>query len=212
MSPITTSWSIRTAAAGDGASVGDLAAVALGCTDPDPGKGLPAQIDAHGGYVEVPHGTGTCRVAADDKGVVGMVYTAPPVSWIEAHPAAVQPLLARYFTKVELLAVREEQREQGVGGALISAVETAERDRGAHLLFANVDLRDRKILVWYRRRGYTIAAPSEPIILTSSRGPLSLVDTGDGYLLAAKAIQPGCRLTRAQVGQETCLFVEQKRG
>ncbi|MFI2616655.1 GNAT family N-acetyltransferase [Streptomyces sp. NPDC018584] len=209
MSLTTATWAIRTAAPGDGASVATLAALALNTDAPDPQKGLPAQIDARGGVMKVPHGKGTCRVAADAQGrVIGMTYTAPPLAWIEQHPVPVQATLARYFTKVELLAVHEAQRERGVGGALLKVVEDAERERGAHLVFANVDLRERRILAWYKRRGYTIAAPGEPVIVTSSHGPLSLVDTGDGYVLALKALQQGCRLSRAQLAQGSCIFVE----
>ncbi|WP_159048637.1 GNAT family N-acetyltransferase [Streptomyces sp. NRRL F-4489] len=204
--------SVRTAAPGDGPHVAALAGIALGVVDGYADRGLPGQVDAEGGRITLRYGQGICRVAVDDQGqVAGMVYTAPPISWLDEYPAPARPSLARLFTKIELLAVYEDHREHGLGGGLLAAVEDEERELGRHLLVANVALRDRSVLRWYRRRGYTIAAPGEPIIANSNRGPVSVVDTGDGYVLAAKALQSGCSLKRAESHDQSGIFIVQRR-
>jgi GNAT superfamily N-acetyltransferase len=210
MSSPTAALEIRTAAPGDGSVIAVLARLALGTTGVDSSDGLPAAIDDRGGRIKVPHGEALCLVAEDAQGsVTGMVYKAPPVAWIEQHPAGLHHVLARAFAKIELLAVLEEQRRQGTGSKLLAALEQAERDRGVQLLFAGIAARDRHLRSWYKRRGYTIAAPGEPVVANSRQGPLTLVDVGDGYLVAAKALQPQCRLSRTSLGNgATCLVIE----
>lgn len=199
---------IRDAVAADSEAVATLGGLALGSPHVNPDTGLPAEVQRRGGRISLPYGEGVCRVAQTASGVVGMAYSTPPIDWINEHPATMRHALAQAFSKLDLIAVAEGQRSNGIGCALLAAVEAAERARGVYLLYSDVAARNIPLRRWYKRRGYTFAAPGEPIILDSQAGPLTLVDGGDGYLLAAKMLQPGTRLKRAQVGNEFCLFAQ----
>ncbi|MDJ0463113.1 GNAT family N-acetyltransferase [Streptomyces sp. H27-C3] len=202
---------IRNAAPGDGARVAALAALALGAAAPE---GLAAVIDTSGGRIQIPHGEALCQVAVDAQGqVAGMVYSAPPVEWIEQHPASLHRTLARTFTKVELLAVVESQQHSGIGSALLTGLEDAERERGVQILFGDIRAEDRSMRRWCKKRGFAVAAPGEPVALRSTWGPLTLVDGDDGYLLIAKAVQPGYGIERVQLADGSfCLVVEKQGG
>ncbi|MFE9291696.1 GNAT family N-acetyltransferase [Streptomyces olivaceus] len=104
--------------------------------------------------------------------------------------------LIHSLVEIELLAVAESHRTQGVGTVLFQEAENTARANGTHLALAKIRVGAFPIMRWYRRRGYTIAAQNEPLVFATRHGLTSCDDGSDGYQLAAKALQPGTALRR----------------
>ncbi|MEU1519107.1 GNAT family N-acetyltransferase [Streptomyces sp. NPDC005811] len=159
------------------------------CLIPDAAAPALAQaVDAQGGRVPLPYGHGRCLVARVGNAVAGMVYTAPPIQWIEDHPAAQRAGLVQALVEIELLAVAGSHRGQGIATALLASAEETARDDGGHLAFAKVRIGAFTTMRWYRRRGYAIAAQREAVAFRTRSGFDSFDDGADGYQLAVKAL------------------------
>ncbi|MER5199837.1 GNAT family N-acetyltransferase [Streptomyces sp. NPDC002755] len=202
---------VALAAPGDGPDAAALGSLALGTPVPEERAAtapLARAIDVHGGQVPLPYGQGRCLVARSGGLVTGMVYLTPPIRWLEDHPAAQRPALVTALVEIELLAVAESHRGQGIATALLNAAEETARDGGTHLSFAKVRRGDFAVMRWYRRRGYTIAAQTEPVLFRTRSGLESCDDGSDGYQLAAKPLQPGVVLRRRASHDSTMLIAE----
>ncbi len=155
-------------------------------------------IEKRGGVVPVRYGQVACLVAEVEGEVVGMVHTAPPVDWLATFPKNRARALAQRILQIELLAVDPEHRGQGVGQALLESAENRLLDQRGHLVYAKVRAGDYPVMRWYRRRGYTIAAQGQSVLINTTQGLTGIEDCGDGYQLAAKAVQPGTKIERFQ--------------
>ncbi|MFD5750673.1 GNAT family N-acetyltransferase [Streptomyces sp. NPDC127033] len=165
-------------------------------------------INTHGGKVSLPHGHGRCLVACLDDAVVGMVYTTPPIRWLQEQPAARRNSLAKALVEIELLAVAEPYRGQGIATALLDTAEEAARGAGTLLALAKVRIGAFATMRWYRRRGYAIAAQGEPVVFRTRAGFDSCDDGSDGYQLAVKALRHGAALRRRTNGGVFILVAE----
>lgn len=168
-------------------------------------------IDAHGGRIRLPYGHGHCLVARDQDTVVGMLYTTPPIRWLDSQPAVQRASLTAALVEIELLAVAAAHRNHGVGTALLEAAEESARDAGTHLALAKVRIGAFPTMRWYRRRGYTLAAQGEPVLFLTRGGPASCDDGNDGYQLAVKPLQPGTAIRRRARNGITALVAEHDR-
>ncbi|MFI6883845.1 GNAT family N-acetyltransferase [Streptosporangium canum] len=199
---------IRLARPGDGPAAEALARAALGAD-----AGLPAgpgafaaAIDRHGGRLPLPHGTGCALVAAATEAAeaaegapIGLAYTCPPVRLIDAYAELGrhgQRRLAGVLAELELLAVAEHARGAGVGTALLAAAEGRLRSGGCRLIFAKVRTDDRPVLRWYRRRGYQLAAPGEPVAIDVDGARIVFDDGRDGHRLAVKSLVSATQVRR----------------
>ncbi|MFF4410697.1 GNAT family N-acetyltransferase [Streptomyces sp. NPDC001404] len=182
---------IGVASTGDGASIASLGALALagsGLVQPCP-LPLGDAIDQHGGRVPLPYGEGVCHTARVGRSLVGMVYSTPPIRWISSHPEHERPLLVHQLVEIELLAVAEQHRSQGIGTALLEHAEAHARSVGAQFAVAKIRAGAFATMRWYRRRGYRIAAQGEPLLFTTTHGqPSNVSDGNDGHHLAVKPL------------------------
>ncbi|MEU3550025.1 GNAT family N-acetyltransferase [Streptomyces longwoodensis] len=207
----SSSMAIALAVPGDGRAAVALGALAVDGLPPAPGAVPPAlaqAIDAHGGQVPLPYGHGRCLIARIGDTVAGMVYTTPPIRWIEDHPPAQRAGLVRSLIEIELLAVAEPHRGRGIATALLATTEETARSAGSHLAFAKVRIGAFATMRWYRKRGYTIAAQQEPVVFRTRSGFESCDDGSDGYQLAVKALQPGVILRRRLERGSSMLIAE----
>ncbi|MFD7676156.1 GNAT family N-acetyltransferase [Streptomyces anulatus] len=205
---------VRIAARGDGAAVGRLADQALEHTEESvqpkvrPGKNLIAHIETRGGVVRTRHGHTICRVAADQQDqVIGMIHVCPPLSWIDDHPMVMRPALGQTVTELGMLAVDPDHRGRGIGGSLLAAVEEDERARGVEVLFTKVAWNNWSSLRWYRRRGFTVAAPGETFLIYTACGETGLIDLNDGHALAYKPMQPGVSIQKHSPAGTSFLYL-----
>ncbi|MET8336006.1 GNAT family N-acetyltransferase [Streptosporangium canum] len=196
---------IRLARPGDGPGVEALAHIALGANAAMPtGPGaFAAAIDQHGGRLTLPHGTGCALVAehgeAAEGAPIGLAYTCPPVQLIDQYAELGrhgQRRLAGALAELELLAVAEHARGAGVGTALLAAAEKRLRRGGCRLIFAKVRADDRPVQRWYRRRGYQLAAPGEPVAIDVDGARIVFDDGRDGHRLAVKSLVSATQVRR----------------
>jgi ribosomal protein S18 acetylase RimI-like enzyme len=190
------------------AALGELAITGDSACGQTPSRGLAAAIDHHGGSMPLPYGRGRCWVARLEKSVTGMVYATPPIRWLQELPQVQRGSVTRSLVEIELLAVGEAFRHQGIGTALLNAVESAARDEGTHLALAKVRTGAFPVMRWYRRRGYVIAAQNEPVVFGTRHGFMSCDDGSDGYQLAVKALQAGEVVRRTGRAAESMLVLK----
>lgn len=205
----TTALAVR----GEGQAAAALATLALPEGPPTTDTPLPslaAAIDEHGGRMPLPYGQGRCWVTRTGDTVCGMLHATPPIRWLELHPPAHRNRLARCVIEIELLAVAQHHREQGVGSALLEEAENAARADGIHLALAKIRIGAYPIMRWYRKRGYTIAAQNEPLVFATRHGLTSCDDGSDGYQLAAKALQTGADLRRTERAGNSMILLERR--
>ncbi|MFF7098401.1 GNAT family N-acetyltransferase [Streptomyces rubradiris] len=205
--PGSSTMTIALAAPGDGRAAVALGALAVNGHGAAP-SALAQAIDTHGGQVPLPFGRGRCLIARIGDTVAGMVYTTPPIRWIQEHPPAQRAALVHSLVEIELLAVAESHRGQGIGTELLATAEETARSAGSHLALAKVRIGAFATMRWYRKRGYTIAAQAEPVIFRTRAGFDSCDDGSDGYQLAVKALQPGVVLRRRSEGGSSMLVAE----
>ncbi|MFF8847945.1 GNAT family N-acetyltransferase [Streptomyces sp. NPDC015127] len=202
---------ITLAVRGEGRAAAALGTLALNSHAPiadAPLSPLAAAINEHGGCVPLPYGLGKCWVARVGDAIAGMLYATPPIRWLHEQPSAHRNTLIRSLIEIELLAVAELYRNQGVGTALLEEVENAARADGTHLTLAKIRMGAFPVMRWYRKRGYTIAAQGEPVVFGTRRGLSSCDDGADGYQLAVKALQPGEVVRRSARTGGSMLIVE----
>ncbi|MER6562095.1 GNAT family N-acetyltransferase [Streptomyces sp. NPDC001027] len=210
----TSSMAISPAAPGDGLATAALGALAVGSRLPAPGAGSPSlaqAVNTHGGREPLPYGHGHCLIARIEGTAAGMVYMTPPIRWTEDHPPAQRAGLVQSLVEIELLAVAEAYRGQGIAAALLAAAGETARSAGSHLAFAKVRVGAFALMCWYRKRGYTIAAQAEPVVFRTRSGFESCDDGSDGHQLAAKPLQPGVVLRRRSERGSSMLVAEHAR-
>ncbi|MEU9120001.1 GNAT family N-acetyltransferase [Streptomyces sp. NPDC048506] len=202
---------ITLAAKGDGQAAATLGALAVSDHTPSPQAALSPllhAIDNHGGRVPLPYGHGHCLTARLGDTIVGMLYAAPPIRWLQSQPADQRARLTQTLVEIELLAVAKPYRNRGIGTALLEGAEHAARAAGTHLALAKIRIGAFPTMRWYRQRGYTIAAQGEPIIFRTHQGFTSCDDGSDGHQLAVKTLQPGTSVHRDAARGDTCLIAE----
>jgi GNAT superfamily N-acetyltransferase len=104
-------------------------------TPPDPIPARLARLMAHNGHA---------FVADSDTGLLGVATTQIVWSLIEDAPRAM----------LTALVVREDTRGQGVGRALIAAVESWGREHGADRVVVTTALRRAGAHAFYERLGF----------------------------------------------------------
>ena len=149
---------VRLVRPGEGAAVVGLVAGAHGAA----AAALQAEVDVHGGRLplgvdDVPGGLGWCFGAYQSAGLVGMLYACAPVTFIRTFPPEQRDGLVRAVMEVEIIAVGEQFRQQGVATALLRHAEDQFGELGVRYLVAKVDATAMTTLRWYRHRGYTLA-------------------------------------------------------
>ncbi|KAB7832512.1 GNAT family N-acetyltransferase [Streptomyces mobaraensis] len=190
---------IGMASTGDGATIASLGALALAGSGPVQQSPLPLgdAIDQHGGCVPLPYGEGMCHTARMGHGVVGMVYSTPPIRWLESHLEHERSLLVHELVEIELLVVAEQHRTRGIGTALLERTEAHARSVGAQFAVAKIRAGAFATMRWYRHRGYRIAAQGEPLLFTTAHGqPSNVSDGNDGHHLAVKPLDSAIVLQR----------------
>ncbi|MGG2460503.1 GNAT family N-acetyltransferase [Streptomyces sp. RGM 3693] len=202
---------ITLAAKGDGQTAAALGALALSDHTQSPQAPLSSladAIDEHGGRVALPYGKGHCLTARNGSTITGMLYTTPPIRWLQGQSADQRARLTQALIEIELLAVFEPYRNRGIGTALLETAEHTARNAGTHLALAKIRTGAFPTMRWYRRRGYTIAGQSEPVVFRTHQGFASCDDGSDGHQLAVKALHSGSTVRRHTAGGATCLIVE----
>ncbi len=172
------------------------AAVAVAAAADAPGNlsGSPLQLalDHFGGEVpfpDLPGARGWCFGAFSSDHLVGMVYACSPVNFIKSFRPDHHPDLVRTLVEVEILAVVDDYRGRGAGTALLHHAGEHFRGLGVQLIVAKVDAADTQLMLWYRRRGYTLARNGESCFISTPEGPAGInAGPADGpWRLAAKA-------------------------
>jgi GNAT superfamily N-acetyltransferase len=105
---------------------------------PTPAEPIPARLTRLWSH------EGEALVAEDDTGLLGVATTQIVWSLLEDAPRAM----------LTALVVREDTRGKGVGRALIAAVESWARDRGAARVVVTTALRRAGAHAFYERLGF----------------------------------------------------------
>ena len=201
---------VRLVRPGDGAAVVALVAGAHGAAAAAESP-LQAAVDVHGGQLplrvdDVPGGLGWCFGAYQSAGLVGMLYACAPVMFIRTFPPDQRDGLVRAVMEIEIIAVDEQFRQQGVATALLRHAEDHFGELGVRYLVAKVDATAMSTLRWYRHRGYTLAREDEDLLVATPDGSAGL-DAGDSarWRLAVKA--PGKTIIRRGAGVRSRLIL-----
>lgn len=189
------------ASPGDGDRVIALGALALGLpplsTPPPSLLATGAAVDRFGEMLPAPYGPAYCDVTRAEGVITGMIYSLSPVRWLDSHPEDSRPQLVGQLMEIELIAVDPAYRRRGIGSALLTHVEQRARERGTRIITAKVADGHWTEMLWYRRRGYTVAAHREPCMFpTRAGGTTSFDDGADGYHAVSKCLIPDMRLRR----------------
>ncbi|MGP3691124.1 GNAT family N-acetyltransferase [Streptomyces sp. IBSNAI002] len=167
---------IRETRPGEGKEFTDLAALAMeGHGDFDDREVMRDLIDEDGPFVSqfgagrfvflVAEHTPTARI-------VGVSSSIPPLSVLGgmqrdgADPVALGAI-AMAYAKIRALAVTEDYRRQGIASALLIKAMTVHREHRAFLAYGQFTAGDTGLAQFYRRHGFTIHAPGEPVMLPS---------------------------------------------
>jgi GNAT superfamily N-acetyltransferase len=193
---------VRLIRPGEGTAAVAIAAAAHapGVTTEHP---LQVALDQFGGHIGFPSPPGTggwCFGAFTQDRLVGMLYACSPVTFIEANDVDHRPYLARVLVEIEILAVDAGHRGQGAGTALLRFAEQYLHSRGVRLVVAKADAADRRVMLWYRHRGYTLARNGESCYIATADEPIG-INAGPAYglwRLAVKAL--GASITRRAGG------------
>lgn len=156
------------------------------------GGPLQAALDHSGGHITFPGlqgGGGWCFGAFTGARMIGMLYACSPVTFIQTFQPNNHARLTGSLVEIEILAVDDSHRGRGAGTALLTQAEQHFREIGIELIIAKVDAADRQVLLWYRRRGYTLARNGESCFIRTPEGPAGInAGPADGaWRLAAKA-------------------------
>ncbi|WP_216856697.1 GNAT family N-acetyltransferase [Streptomyces sp. 1-11] len=168
---------IREARFGEGKAFTDLAALAMeGHGDFDDREAMREAIDEGGPFISK-FGAGRIVFLVAEHtptaGIVGISSTIPPLSVLGnmerdgADPAALGAT-AMAYVKVRALAVADDYRRQGIASALLTKALAIHRDHRAFFAYGQFTAGDAGLARFYRRHGFTIHAPGEPVILPGS--------------------------------------------
>lgn len=165
---------VREARPGEGKAFTDLAALAMeGHGDFDDREPMREVIDDDGPFVSkfgagqfvflVAEHTLTARI-------VGVSSSIPPLSVLGgmerdgADPVALGAT-AMAYVKIRALAVADDHRRQGIASALLIKALAIHREHRAFLAYGQFTAGDAGLAQFYRRHGFTIHAPGQPVIL-----------------------------------------------
>ncbi|MFF3958456.1 GNAT family N-acetyltransferase [Streptomyces sp. NPDC001890] len=166
---------IRQTRPGEGKAFTDLAALAMeGHGDFDDREAMCETIDEGGPFIsQYKAGQFVFLVAEHTPTgrIVGISSSTPPLSVLAgmerdgADPTALGAT-AMAYVKLRALAVAEDHRGQGIASALLARTLAVHRDHRAFFAYGQFLAGDAALARFYRRRGFTIHAPGEPVILT----------------------------------------------
>ncbi|MEU2058587.1 GNAT family N-acetyltransferase [Streptomyces bungoensis] len=172
---------IREAHSGEGKAFTDLAALAMeGHGDFDDREAMHEAIDEGGPFISR-FGAGRIVFLVAEHtptaGIVGISSTIPPLSVLagmerNGADAVALGATAMAYVKLRALAVADDYRRQGIASALLTKALAIHRDHRAFLAYGQFTAGDAGLDRFYRRHGFTIHAPGEPVILPgNSRYP-----------------------------------------
>ncbi|MFD3571537.1 GNAT family N-acetyltransferase [Streptomyces sp. NPDC058667] len=168
---------IRETRPGEGKAFTDLAALAMeGHGDFDDREAMCEVIDEGGPFMSqfgagrfvflVAEHTPTARI-------VGVSSSIPPLSVLGgmerdgADPVALGAT-AMAYVKIRALAVADDHRRQGIASALLTKALAIHREHRAFFAYGQFTAGDDDLARFYRRHGFTIHAPGQPVILPGS--------------------------------------------
>ncbi|MEU1519019.1 GNAT family N-acetyltransferase [Streptomyces sp. NPDC005811] len=168
---------IRETRPGEGKAFTDLVALAMeGHGDFDDRETMRDVIDEGGPFTSqfgagrilflVAEHTPTARI-------VGISSSIPPLAVLGgmerngADPVALGAT-AMAYVKFRALAVADDYRRQGIASALLTKALAIHREHRAFLAYGQFTAGDAALARFYRRHGFTIHAPGEPVILPGS--------------------------------------------
>lgn len=195
---------IRFAEPGDEDMITKLAIMAAGTGDPaewGPCKRAFATpvAEAHG-KVWIPYGQGECFVAEDPTdGVVGMIYSTPPVRWIRAHHPHERRIISPIMREIELLAVDERAQGKFIGSMLLVYMTGVAVLGGVHIVTAKIQQDRHRALNWWHKSDFTLLEPGEPVLIRINGISTHADDGADGHRLAVAAISQAATLKRETV-------------
>ncbi|MER6103739.1 GNAT family N-acetyltransferase [Streptomyces sp. NPDC001832] len=172
---------IRETRPGEGTAFTDLAALAMeGHGDFDDREAMREAIDEGGPFTSqfqtgrfvflVAEHTPTARI-------VGILSSIPPLSVLSGMErsgadSVALGATAMAYVKLRALAVADDYRRQGIASALLTKALAIHRDHRAFLAYGQFTAGDATLARFYRRHGFAIHPPGEPVILPgSSRHP-----------------------------------------
>jgi GNAT superfamily N-acetyltransferase len=208
---------VGSARPGDGRHVERLADIALS-RQPSyrvPGV-LKAAVDrSNGEFPLKPFGRARVLVAEREPGgpVCGLVVVLSPVRLMKDHAAEgwpVQRALSVAVAEVDLLAVDENLRGQGLGTALLAEAEAWLEGRGCRVAITKIARGDYTVMRWYRRRGYLAAAQRENCRLLLPGIDTTIDDCGENFQLALKGLG-GATVVRKRQTAHSHLVVSEPR-
>lgn len=183
---------VRLARRGEGHEVARLAELALhGRTQGSTAGDLAEAIDRSGGSLLVPFGRSYAFVAEVEEAVAGLLYVTPPVRLAESYAERGETWQERLVWKVaevQLLAVDEDKQGQGVASQLLAVAEESLRRRGCGAVLVKVLREQPSVVVWYRRRGYTMLGGQDYAMLHVGGREVPIASGTDGYLAGVKRL------------------------
>ncbi|MGW0564437.1 GNAT family N-acetyltransferase [Streptomyces sp. NPDC003016] len=105
--------------------------------------------------------------------IVGISSSIPPLSVLGgmerdgADPTALGAT-AMPYVKLRALAVADDHRRQGIASVLLTKAVAIHRDHRTFFMYGQFTAGDATLTRFYRRHGFTIHAPGEPVILAGS--------------------------------------------
>lgn len=140
---------------------------------------LQAVLDHSGGVFDLgvpdlPNATGWCVGAYLHDELVGMLYACSPVTFLRSFAAEHRAGITRRLVEIEMLAVEQQHRGQGVGSALLGFVEEYFAQRPIEYVLVKIDATDGPVLRWYRHRGYLLARAGESCYIDTPAGPAGI--------------------------------------
>ncbi|MFT9786443.1 GNAT family N-acetyltransferase [Streptomyces rhizosphaericola] len=165
---------IRETRRGEGQAFTELAALAMeGHGDFDDREPMCEAIDSEGPFT-TQFGTGRFVFLVAEHTptarIVGVSSSIPPLSVLGgmerdgADPVTLGAT-AMAYAKLRALAVADDYRRQGIASALITRAMAIHREHRAFFMYGQFTAEETALARFYRRHGFTIHAPGEPVIL-----------------------------------------------
>ncbi|MGW6360911.1 GNAT family N-acetyltransferase [Streptomyces sp. NPDC055092] len=171
---------IREPRPGEGTPFTDLAALAMeGHGDFDDREAMREAIDEDGPFTSQFGGRIVFLVAehTPTARIVGISSSIPPLSVLSGMErsgadSVALGATAMAYVKLRALAVAGDYRRQGIASALLTKALAIHRDHRAFLAYGQFTAGDTTLARFYRRHGFAIHAPGQPVMLPgSSRHP-----------------------------------------
>ncbi|WP_143666188.1 GNAT family N-acetyltransferase [Streptomyces sp. st77] len=168
---------IRESRPGEGTAFTDLAALAMeGHGDFDDREAMSETVDAGGPFTSR-FGAGRLLFLVAEHTpsgrIVGVSSSIPPLSVLggmerDGADPVVLGATAMAYVKIRALSVADDYRRQGIASALLAKALAVHRDERAFFAYGQFTAGDAALTRFYRRHGFTIHAPGEPVILPGS--------------------------------------------